>query len=179
MLKLLRIAAFIGAASFVPSQASAVVVTGFALSTPTMIFAGDTAQANATASPFEDYLGTSGSLRAGQDLLLFLTATINPYLNAVSTGGVANSISLDYQVNAGPLVNLAVTQTNQTGSAFVPSLSLNQDDIITFFVTGTAGPSGNDVDFNVTASAIPVPPAALLGLTAIAGSYLMMRRRNN
>jgi hypothetical protein len=184
MRKLLQTTAIVGAVLALPLQASALTVTGFMANPVGPLFDGSTEQSNASAVAFEDYGNLTGSLTAGENLTLDFTTTVNPFLDALSGGGFSNTIDLAYQINSGPSVDIPVTQNNNTGSAFFSGISLMQDDVISFFISGTAGRSGNDVDFNIVAtgtgpgpSEIPLPPTMIMGLSALAGVGLLKLRR--
>lgn len=175
ILRIIRNAVVFGAVALAPLSASAVVSSGMFASSPTALNIGSIATGNAIADPFEDYGKLTATLTATEDLFASVTITINPYLTS-SGGGFANSIFIDYQIDSGPLMNIPITQTNMTGSALVQNILLNQAQNLIFSVSGIAGPSGNDVDFNVTTSAIPVPPSIAMLLPALAGVGFLVRK---
>lgn len=175
--KILRILIPLAFAAF-PMNASALVLTGFLAGPVAPLNAGDILQANAVADPFENFNNVSGSFTAAENLHAIVTTTMNPFLTAIGGNGLSNSIVIDYQINSGALFGVPLTQTNMTGSGFIPPLTLNAGDQVTFFINGLAGRSGNDVDFNVSTSAIPLPPALAFLLTGLAGFAFVSSRRN-
>jgi hypothetical protein len=94
-------------------------------------------------------------------------------LVTISTGGAGNFSALNLAFNGG------VAQSILAGGTFFFNLLAGANN--TFAVTGTANPVfAGPVSYNIALSAvnaIPLPPAALLFGTALAGMGLLARRR--
>ncbi len=136
-------------------------------------------QGSVVATPHEDFDDATGAFSAASFLYADVTSTINPYLDKLSGPGLSNSIVLHDRINAGPLINMPITKVNNTGSGFMPQLTLHNGDLVRLSVSGLAGRSGNETTFNVVAtSSIPVPPAMALLATGIAGFAYVGRRRH-
>lgn len=176
--KLLALAAAFAGMASVASVAAAVTVTPFA----TPLTAGDAAFGNAVAVPFEDFGMTALSFAADGPLRAMISATINPFL--ISPGGMpSNSIDLAFAVNGGVASPLPVTQvptppSGSVGAAGV-ALDLLDGDVVSFFITGVAGMSGNQVTFAIETLPVPVPAVLPLMASALLGLGLMSRRRKS
>lgn len=158
------------------SAASAVSVTPF----DTPLSAGDATFGNAIATAFEDFGETVLSFTAADDLKAEVSATINPFL--VSPSGVpSNTIDLSYAINGGALAELSVaeiaTPAGSIGAAGT-TVSLMAGDVVSFFVSGSAGRSGNQVTFAVETSVVPVAPAMGFALTGLLALGLVRRRKS-
>ena len=175
---LIRALTVAAALAIAPLSASTVTFSGF-LNAPASIGADSFAQGGAIATADEDFGTTFGTLTATEDLFAHITATINPFLTAISGGSFSNSIALSYQVNSGAAFDIPLTQTNGTGSGAVPSIFLAENDVLSLFISGLAGRSGNDANFNVvTVGSVPIPAGGALLLTGLAGLIGMRRRRS-
>ena len=140
---------------------------------------GDSTQANAIAGGFEDFGATSLGFTVSDDLVADVSITVNPF--TVSPDGTpSNDIALSYSINGDTAIDLAITSAGATGSSGINDLALMSGDLLTFFVTGTAGQGGNTVSFNVDTRApdpVPLPAAGVMLLTAMGGFAAMRRRR--
>ncbi len=96
----------------------------------------------------------------------------NPVKTAVtiSTGGAGSFGLLNLAFNGG------VAQSILAGGTFFFDLVAGANN--SFAVTGTANPVfAGPVSYNIALSAIPIPPAALLFGSALAGLGLLARRK--
>jgi len=158
------------------TAAHAVSVTPFA----TPLSAGDSTFGNATAVAFEDFGSTALSFTAATDLAAQVSATVNPFMTNVS-GAPANSIALSYSVNGGavvalPLTTIPVGPGNIGGAGM--SIVLAAGDVLSYFISGVAGQSGNQVTFAVETAPVPVPAALLFGLSGMAAFGAMRRKKS-
>lgn len=169
LMKALTTAAAICVAS---TAAHAVSVMPF----DTPLSAGDNTLGNAVASPFENFGLTSLSLTAANDLTALVSITVNPFLTDVQ-GSPANSIGISYAINGGSMTALPITAIATPPIGFGGlTQNLLAGDVLSFFVSGTAGQSGNQVTFAVETAPIPVPAALLFGMSGL-GAFAALRRR--
>jgi hypothetical protein len=162
-----------------PLSASAATSSGF-FDTPALnITADDFAQGGVTAAARENFNNKTGTLTFAEDLLATISLTVNPYLNATSGGGLSNSISVFYSLNAGTQTLIALTKTGAVGVATLENFALSNGDTLAFIISGAAGRSGNAVTVNVEtfSAAVPLPAAGLLLIAAL-GGFAVVRRRN-
>jgi len=162
------------AAALCIASTAAHAVTATPFDTP--LSAGDSTFGNVTASAFEDFGLTSLSLTAAEALEAMVSITVNPFMTDV-TGNPANSIGLSYSINGGTATAIPVTAITTPPIGFAGlSTILGAGDVLSFFVEGTAGQSGNQVTFAVETAAVPVPAALLFGMTGL-GAFGAMRRK--
>jgi len=180
MTVILKTGAFALAMTIAASSAQAVTTLGF-LNTDATIDAGGAARGVVDGDLFENFGSTSGTVTVlGQASALF-TATINPYLPALSGGGFSNSVSISYALNDGPETILPIEPTLGTGAGR-QTFTLAANDVLRFGVSGEAGREGNLVTLAVSTvstmpAAIPLPAGAALFLSAFAALGLVRRRR--
>lgn len=175
------VAAALVSLALTAGAANAVSVSGF-FAAPLSIGNDAGASGTATAAVREDFGTTSGSVTFTDDALAGFTVTVNPFLNASAGDGLSNSIMISYMLDAGPSIDIPITQTNNTGSALVQNLSVGANSVISFAIMGVAGREGNTVDvklFTDPAQVAPVPlaPAGALGLTGLVALAALRRRR--
>ena len=154
--------AMVATVTMVAASAHAVVSTPFA----TPLSGGDSTFGSATAMAFEDFGMTTLSFTAADDLRAEISYTINPFL-ADLQGTPANTINLAYSINGGTMFDLAIDVVNVgvgTVGAGGLFLDLMAGDVVSFFITGLAGQSGNQVTFAIETDAVPVPAALPLML---------------
>jgi len=157
------------------TAAYAVTTTPFA----TPLTAGDNTLGNATAIAFEDFGLTTLSLTADGDLKANVTATVNPFMTNAS-GAPANSIALAYSVNGGALTSLALAAISvPPGSIGAAGMSINlaDGDTLSYFISGVAGQSGNQVTFAVETAVVPAPAALLFGLSGMVALGALRRKK--
>lgn len=178
MTSTLRALAIAATFSTVASMASAVVTTPFA----TPLSAGDNTFGNAKADPGASFGLTALTFTAATPLRAAVSFTINPFLTDLS-GNPANSISLAYSINGGAFNALAVTAVPVgsfgTIGAGETSILAEAGDVVSFFISGTAGQSGNQVTFAIETSEVPIAPAGALALTGVGALAAARRARKN
>lgn len=164
-------AAFTGAAT----MASAVSIDAF----DTPLSAGDATQGSADAMAGESFGMTTLNFTAATPLRAAVSITVNPFLTDVS-GNPGNTISIAYSIDGGLAVAIPVTAivAPPIGAA-AASIDLEAGETVSFFVTGTAGQSGNQVTFAVETSEVPLAPAGALALTGVAALAAARRARKN
>jgi hypothetical protein len=98
------------------------------------------------------------------------TKTSVPGTVSVTVGGSGDFASLLLKFNSGPAISILAP------GVYIFSVLTG---INTFEISGVAHPKepAGSVDYAVTLSAVPLPPAALLFGTALAGVGLLSRRR--
>ncbi|WP_146587983.1 VPLPA-CTERM sorting domain-containing protein [Puniceibacterium confluentis] len=165
-----------------PASAMATTVSGFFQTPPPpLLFNGvdDFIQGSVKATALENFNNATASFTTGERLFTSMSLTVNPY-RTNATGTLLNSISVSYTINGGPAVLFDIIKTGLTGSASLEHIILEKDDVFRFFVNGIAGPSGNEVTFNVFADGvapIPLPAGGLLLIGALGGLSIVRRRR--
>lgn len=174
MMDHLKVLAMAAALAIPGSSAFAVTTTPFA----SPLSAGDSTLGNTVASAFEDFSFTTLSFTAATDLVADTSITINPFLTDV-TGSPTNSIGLSYSINGASAIALPIVNVLTIGASELRGLVMDAGDTLSYFVTGTAGRSGNQVTFAVETSPvapIPLPAGALLMLTALGGMAVVRRK---
>lgn len=172
---------------------------------PLPLAPGDGATATIDLEPFEDINdsfpgGIFGSLRAtapltitngGVTFIPFRTddeigeEPLNTLEVAFSVNGTDPSDFTDLPITVVPVGEPA--DPNGSANAVPPPIDLDTDDILTFRLTGQAGPAnGNTVSFDIQSIAgdtidpplIPVPPALALLASGAVGLFMVGRRRS-
>jgi hypothetical protein len=179
MFSTFRNVALAAALVLAPLSVSAATSSGFFDAPVLNITADDFAQGSVTATARENFNNKTGTLTFAEDLLATISLTVNPYLNAVSGGGLSNSISVFYKLNAGTQTQIILTKVGSNGVATLENFALSNGDTLAFIISGAAGRSGNAVTVNVEtfSAAVPLPAAGLLLIAAL-GGFAVVRRRN-
>ncbi|WOI56509.1 VPLPA-CTERM sorting domain-containing protein [Palleronia sp. LCG004] len=171
LIKKLAAAAAISVAAI--SSANAMTVVNYE---PASFSAGQAGGAFARATAFEDFDGAFVFFEATEALRSSTSITINPF-NASAGDPSANTIDLSYALNDGERMSLGIDPSgNRTGSSEL-DFNLGAGDRLSFFLNGMAGSGGNQVTFQTTTAAIPLPAAGLLYVAGIGGVIAMRRKR--
>lgn len=171
--------ALAGVFAAMASSASAITITPFDTGLDGLN-AGESTLGNAVASTFEDYNGTELGFTVEDNLAADISITVNPYL--LSPSGIpSNSIALSYVINGATPIDILVNQVNVPSFGAIGAaglaLSLQASDVVSFFIDGVAGGSGNQVTFIVeTTAAVPIGASGLLLLSGF-GLLAATRRR--
>lgn len=163
------------ALALAPALAGAVTVDGsFNQPGNNDLFVGTIGSGNAISSVGDGFTSVAWKFTAQEDLRVSGTGTVNgvsafiqPIEVSYSADGVTPGTPFAFSI-----------LVNDTQSYLLPSLLLAPGDMFYILVeyAGALKPEA-DIDFRLTATAVPLPGAGLMFITALAGMGFLARRR--
>lgn len=163
------------ALALAPVLAGAVTVDGsFNQPGNNDLFAGTIGSGNAITDAGDGFTSVAWMFTAKEDLKISGTGTVNGVSAFILPIEVSYSVD---GVTPGAIFPFSAVM-GDTQSYLLPSLLLDAGDIIYVLVEyAGAIESDADVDFRLTATAVPLPGAGLMFITALAGMGFLARRR--
>lgn len=163
------------ALAMAPALAGAVTVDGsFSQPGNNDLFVGTIGSGNAISDAGDGFTSVAWMFTAQEDLRVHGTGTVN------GVSAFIQPIEVSYSsdgVTPGTLFALSPIE-NDTQSYLLPSLLLAPGDVFYVLIEyAGAIESDADIDFRLTATAVPLPGAGLMFITALAGMGFLARRR--
>lgn len=164
------------ALALAPALAGAVTVGGsFNQPGNNDLFVGTIGSGNAISDAGDGFTSVAWMFTAQEDLRVSGTGTVNGVSAFIQP--IEVSYSADGVTQGVPLFTFSAIE-NDTQSYLLPSLLLAPGDIFYVLIEyAGAIESDADIDFRLTATAVPLPGAGLMFITALAGMGFLARRR--